>query len=202
MNGSFCVGVALCGCDDDDVKVVKDAINAYDNADSIDIEQGIVRIVNTLDEMTSETIGFDLSDDEKLVVRINGCEKDFNVRYKQEDKRVLLEQMVLMISGDRALEADIGDILSLMENGCTFSWKSIEEDDLPRRGIEFFAKIRESSQKDMIDMYYQITGDVSLLSCSLLNDEIEKSEWINNAVFQVVNREGGDSLILSAFLSE
>lgn len=202
------IDVTLCGCNDDDIKAIKDILKSYENGEFRNRGQGNVYVVQTFDEMTSEGLGFDLRENGKVIVGINGSEETFIVKCKEEDKSRVIEQVLLMFSGSKICDADASDYLPFLTNGCTFYWKRINENDelqdedaFLKENMDFFAKTYESSRKNSIKTYYQITGGVSLVDFFELASELENCEWIDESVFQYTGCEVVDD-ILSVFVSD
>lgn len=152
----------LKGAEEDEVVLVQKIIDGYDVENSWRKDGKVV--ATDSDELPEEyDILFDLS--EAGVMRIR-AESDFVVVYYDEPYRqILLEQLVLMVSGNRIMDADFADIKPIMEKGCRFGWMECEKDEIQACGVKLLKEAMIENPNTDKGFFVQITIGIT---CGLL----------------------------------
>ena len=201
MIGAFKPDIVLCGCSDEDLLLAQKVYDSYDESvlEPGGFQDGKIHIAETLTELGSSSIGFDLNTPGEIIVKIGGGSDEGKIYYSQGDRGVLLQQLVLMFTGMRILDSDAADIMPILAKGCSFSWCEMDESNLTKAGTELIENALVGSNSDRPTMVLQICGNVSLISCTPLFGEIEKNERIDGCISQIVNYTENGKCIISVF---
>ncbi len=188
MPAMGCV-VALAGATEADLALVNSVFDELHKCESFDPVNGPGNViaVDALETVKEFDIGFDLNKPGELRVVIDNHEA--KISHEESDRHALIKQLILMCCGDRFVDADLADIMPVLESGCCFSWAKSTEESL----LEDFKKLLEQALNgaDTHDakLYLQLTN-VSGLACCNLEQEENDFEDYGDYVAQIICESG------------
>ena len=189
-----------------DIQAVKKIIESYVANDLLfeHHKPGEVRTVDSLSNIDERTVGLDLSKkgEIKIVFVDNNDTTESIFLYRDGDRQILLEQIVLMTSGFKTLDSDWLDIKRVLHQGsATFRWIAANEDNYVRNGEHLLKEILKETSLNKMDLYLQIANlDTPLMLLYKLIEIIEACSAISEVVFQVVgDGDERDNGIISIF---
>lgn len=138
---------------------------------------------------------------EDLIRVKEGDAIDFLFRYKEGERQLLLEQLVLMTSGYRIVDPDILDMEPVFRQGvCGFRWVKCSEDTISLRGEQLTKEICENLDLERVKICLCIGYTEDLLNVGKVLDIIEKNADRDNTCI-IVTTDGSEDkkIVLSYF---
>lgn len=170
----------LYGASDKDKTTVQSILNRYKGKPYFDSDIGKgegakVIISETLDLPDDVWVCIDLS--KKGVMKIISDSRMGIIYYDEPDRQILLEQLVLMVSGHRNVDSDYADIIPILEKGCRFSWAECRDEEIKDCGIQLTRVAMKESETRETEFFIQITSDSLLQSWELFGAYEEMGEF-------------------------
>ena len=172
--------IILKGAREEDKMIVQSILDGYKgkpyvNPDIGNGEGGKVIISETFDLSDDVWFGVDLS--EKGVMKIIDDSSMGVIYYDEPDRQVLIEQLVLMVSGPRNMDMDYADIIPILEKGCRFSWAECRDEEIKDCGIQLTRAAMKECETKETEFFIQITSDSLLPPSELFSAYEEMGEF-------------------------
>lgn len=157
------------GASDVDAELIRKTIERYNG--------------NETCEETDFEVELDLTQNGTVKVIVDS--KTGIISHDEGDREALIEQLVLLFSGNRTLDADPMDIMPIFERGCRFKYAKCGDRDFGQHAKEFF----ESMNLESTDLVLQMTN-VDLMEGSTFMAEIDRASLY--IVWQIVVTDAND----------
>ena len=196
MIGAFKANIALYGGSEDDKKSIQRILDGYKNIELDHQQKGRIRVVDSLDEMQDEVIGINLNVPGEASIRVEGS--DVVIRYSQEDRQCFLEQLVLLFTGNKVLDADLADMMPILKKGCSFHCRRVTEDSFCQLGEELISEVLDTSGTG-VSVVAQVCGNMTPLLAFQLFEKMGDSDKVETVVCQIVQGDYDGECIISLF---
>ena len=182
MIGPASCNFILKGACSEEIEMVQDILNSYIE---YDVTPGKAISIEALNEQsdTDNAVMFDLSVDGVLKMKQLSflADRECKVIYEKKDRKRLIEQMVLMVSGMRSQDIDYVDMLSILEKTCKFICTDDSKGDLIPKVVSIVKEMNKDAQEKGVSDYSFL---MQLCDCDLLFagdiynaiDDIENSD--------------------------
>lgn len=134
-------------------------------------------------------IGIDLREAGEVKLWIGGLSKAGRIFYKESDRDILLEQLVLMLCGGAWMDADLADIMPFLEKGCLFRWIAAGADELVEKGTALVSEAIKETKEREAEILLQICGEESIAVYAELLCEVETLEAVEVLMSQGIFAE-------------
>ncbi len=188
------------GAEDADIKFIQKILDGYKGKPYSGPEYGDGKVIMTDSPGKPEEYGieFDLGGDG--IIKIKGDSREGSVLYDAPDRNVLIEQLILMFSGNRFQDSDYADLMPVFEAGCRFRHAECENGHV-REQTEKLLKdvLQEPGSKEVI---LQITGG-DPAEAALAMAELDIDTKLFKVVPQIIMIEPGkDNFVIAVFSTE
>lgn len=202
MFSAIGIDFVLKGAKEEDILLVQHILDGYKGKWYFDStigneDGGKVIPSETLELQDGAWVGVDLS--ENGIIKIKSDSNIGIIFYDEPDRQILLEQLVLMVSGPRIQDMDWADIIPILKKGCKFSWVECRDEDIKDSGIQLTRAVMKKSEEIESEFFIQITSNSLISPSDLLNayDEMEEFKKIS-IVPQILFAENDNDLNLIA----
>lgn len=202
MMSAMGIDYILKGATEEDIRIVQNILDVCKGRPDFDSDCGKgkgAKVVSseTLDLSDHNSIGFDLC--EKGTITVKTYSREGIVYYDESDRKVLLEQLVLMFSGSQFADIDLADSFPVFEKKCCFSYIEYKKGELLEKATNLLENATKGLSKDSISIFAQHEyTDISEMSST--EDELHNK--FPNILIQVgMNREEVDNGVFAAFIA-
>ncbi len=192
------IDIALKGAKSEDIEIVHKIFDEYQGKTYFDPVNGPGRVipVDSLEVTDEYGLEFDLS--KEGIIKIKADDREGIVFYEMSDRKTILEQLVLMCSGNRIQDLDFLDYIPIFERECRFRYFESTTDVFEANLTDFLNNTLNGQDPNSISIFFQITlGDLSDVVNSL-----SEHEGDCNIITQILDRDIDDErCFVAAFIA-
>lgn len=203
MMSAMGIDYILKGATEEDIRIVQNILDVCKGRPDFDSDCGKgkgAEVVSseTLDLSDHNSIGFDLC--EKGTIKVKTYTREGMVYYDETDRKVLLEQLVLMFSGSQFADIDLADFFPVFEKKCRFSYIEYKKGELLEKSTKLLENVTKGMSKDSVSIFVQHTfTDISEWSST---EEVLYEEYSNILIQSNMNELVEGKGVFAVFISE
>ncbi len=165
--------LVLKNADIEDIRTVQSILDGYTK---FDIKPGRALAYESIDRQLIDYKDFviDMSKAGTVKVRYAGDTREGVIVYDNDDRKRLLEQLTLLVSGQRWRELDYEDIITILEKKCLFKWTDASEEGIAENTLSLLKDMIENEESDeKVNVLLQFS-DCKADSVNKFFDEMEE----------------------------